>query len=65
MSYCIYRINSTGQYEFDVDAKFPAGRRDGYTVLECGLKTRQEAEARIGEYRAEEKAKAGGVKKKK
>ena len=57
MSYCIYKVNSTGKYGYDVDPKFPQGRRDGYTILECGLKTRDEAEARIQEIHEEEAAK--------
>ncbi len=53
MSFCIYKINSTGEYGYDVDAKFPLGRRDGYTILECGLKTKADADARIREREAE------------
>ncbi len=56
MSHCIYRVNATGALGIDVDAKFPGGQRDGYTILECGLKTREEAEARIKEIKAEEAA---------
>lgn len=57
MSHCIYKVNHTGQFGVDVDSKFPEGRRDGYTILECGLKTREEAEARIEEIKAEEASK--------
>jgi len=56
MSICIYKINSTGKYGCDVDSRFPGGRRDGYTVIECGL-SKTDAEARIKELEAEEKAK--------
>lgn len=56
MSYCIYKVNSTGEYGYDVDAKFPQDRRDGYTILECGLKTKADADARIREREAEDAA---------
>jgi len=57
MSYCIYKVNSTGKLALDVDVKFPAGRRDGYTVLECGLKTAKDARARLKELEAEQAGK--------
>ncbi|GMT42588.1 MAG: hypothetical protein IEMM0002_0999 [bacterium] len=49
MEFCIYKINQTGEYNADVLAKFPGGSREGYTVLECGYKTRDEAMQRIKE----------------
>ena len=54
MSYCIYKVNSTGEFSYDVDSKFPNRVRQGYTVLECGLKTRSEAEARLIEVKKEQ-----------
>ena len=58
MSHCIYKVNSTGKYGIDVDAKFPGGRRDGYTVIECGLKDNKDAMDRIKELEAEDAAKS-------
>lgn len=55
MSLCIYKINSTGEYAADVESKFFEGSRDGYTILECGFKTKEEAEARIKEIKAEKR----------
>jgi len=60
MSFCIYKVNTTGKYFYDVDSKFPSGRRDGYTILECGLRTKADAEARIREIEEEQAAKAAG-----
>ena len=54
MSFCIFKVNSTGKYGFDVSSKFPGGQRDGYTILECGLKTRAEAERRVKNIEAEQ-----------
>ncbi len=56
MSYCIYKVNSTGKLALDVDVKFPSGRRDGYTILECGLKTVEDARARLKEIETEHQA---------
>ena len=57
MSFCIYRVNSTGKHGVDVDSKFLNGRRDGYTVLECGLKSKEELAGRVKELDAEHAAK--------
>jgi len=55
MEYCIYKINQTGEYSADSLSKFPGGTRDGYTVIECGYKTRDEAMKRIEEIKKEKK----------
>ncbi|VAX18247.1 hypothetical protein MNBD_NITROSPINAE01-1516 [hydrothermal vent metagenome] len=57
MVYCIYKVNSTGEYSYDVDTKFPNSTRQGYTILECGLKTRKEADARLSEVKKEQAGK--------
>jgi len=57
MSYCIYKVNSTGEFSYDVDSKFPNSVRQGYTILECGLKTRNEAEERLTEVKKEQAGK--------
>jgi len=56
MSLCIYKVNATGKLFYDVESKFPNGSRDGYTVLECGLKTQKDAQERIEEILAEQAA---------
>lgn len=53
MSYCIYKVITTGKIGVDVDTKFPSGGRQGYTVIECGLKKREDAEARVREIERE------------
>lgn len=57
MSYCIYRVNSTGELSFDIDSKFPNSMRQGYTILECGLTTRKEAAKRLEEVKKEQAGK--------
>lgn len=54
MEYCVYRINQTGELSADALSKFPSGTREGYTVLECGYKTRDEAMVRVEEIKKEE-----------
>ena len=54
MEYCVYRINQTGELSADALSKFPSGTREGYTVLECGYKTRDEAMDRAEEIKKEE-----------
>ncbi len=49
MQYCLYRVNSTGKHGVDVESKFPTGRREGYTVIECGVKDKADLEARVKE----------------
>lgn len=53
MEYCVYSVNETGEISVDVLSKFPGGGRDGYTVLECGYKTYEEAMQRVKEIKKE------------
>jgi len=55
MEYCIYKVNQTGEYSADALSKFPGGAREGYTVIECGYKSRDEAMKRIEEVKKEKK----------
>jgi len=55
MEYCLYTVNETGEINVDVLSKFPGGGRDGYTVLECGYKTYEEAMRRVEEIKKERK----------
>lgn len=53
--YCIYKVNTSGVLGCDVSVKFSGERRDGYTVMERGFKTREEAETRMRQMKAEQK----------
>jgi len=57
MEFCIYKVNSTGEYGVDAQSKFPSSGRAGYTIIECGYKNREEAEKRIEELKKEQEGK--------